>query len=195
MRKTHTKPPVEPPGAAQLRHAALAHLARFAATESSLTRVLLRKVDRWQAKAELEAESAAQLAEGSRRAIADIVKQLAAAGAVNDAQFAEARARALIRAGRSRRAVGAHLASRGVAPELAQAALPLDAAQEMAAALIHARKRRLGPWRKGEALPEDVRRELGSLARAGFPHSVAAKALRLDREEADALISAFRSAL
>jgi hypothetical protein len=44
-------------------------------------------------------------------------------------------------------------------------------------------------------LPENVRRELGSLARAGFPHSVAAKALRLDREEAEALISAFRAAL
>jgi regulatory protein len=205
MRKSHTRKPAEPPDAAQLRGAALTYLARFAATESSLTRVLLRKIDRWQAQAaaeagseagaEMEAESAAQRAQLARETIAGIVKQLAAEGAVSDAQFAEARARALIRAGRSRRAVGAHLAARGVASALAAAVLPEDATHEMAAVLIHARKRRLGPWRQGSDLPENVRRELGSLARAGFPHSVAAKALRLDREEAEALISLFRSAL
>jgi regulatory protein len=195
MRKTHTKPPAEPPGVAQLRGTALAYLARFAATESSLTRMLLRKIDRWQANAHVEAGRAAQLAADARQTVAGIVKQLAEAGAVSDARFAEARARALIRSGRSRRAVGAHLAARGVASALAEAALPEDAGHEMAAALIHARKRRIGPWRQGSALPEDVRRELGSLARAGFPHSVAAKALRLDRDEAEALISAFRSAL
>jgi regulatory protein len=195
MQKSRDKPPAEPPDEAQLRGAALAYLARFAATESSLTRVLSRKVDRWQAATEVETQGAAQQADAARQTIAGIVKQLVAAGAVSDAQFAGARARALIRSGRSRRAVGAHLAARGVAPELAREALPEDEGHEMAAALIHARKRRLGPWRQGVAQPEDVRRALGSLARAGFPHSIAAKALRLDREEAEALISAFRAAL
>jgi regulatory protein len=190
------KPTAEqPPNTIELRGAALAHLARFSATESSLARILLRKVDRWQACTGVDPERAAQLADVARASVASIVKQLAASGAVSDAQFAETRARAMVRSGRSRRAAGAYLLARGVAPELAKAALPDDAAQELAAALIHARKRRLGPWRQDEALPEKLRRELGSLARAGFSHSVAARALRLDRDEAEALISAFRAAL
>jgi regulatory protein len=178
-----------------LRASALAHLARFAATEASLTRVLLRKVDRWLAVAGVEKDQAAAELAAARRDIADIVRQLVASGAVNDAQFAEARARSLIRSGRSRRAVSAHLAARGVAADLAAAAMPADEGHELAAALIHARKRRLGPWRRQAATPEQLRRELGSLARAGFSGSVAATALRLPPEEADALIAAFRAAL
>ncbi|TDG04393.1 regulatory protein RecX, partial [Paracraurococcus ruber] len=41
------RPAGPPPGEAALREAALAHLARFAATEAGLTRVLRRRVDRW----------------------------------------------------------------------------------------------------------------------------------------------------
>jgi regulatory protein len=180
-----------PPDAQQLRAAALAHLARFAATEASLTRVLLRKIERWQAGSAGAAEAGA----AARASVAGIVRELAAAGAVSDESFAQARARSLIRAGRSRRAVRAHLASRGVAQAVAAASLPEDERHELAAALIHARKRRLGPWRKVAASPEEFRRELGSLARAGFPQPIASAALRFTPEEAEALISAIRATL
>jgi regulatory protein len=193
MRRRHAAPSPAPPESGQLRAAALAHLARFAATEASLTRVLHRKLDRWLASSGHDKESAQAEIAGARKAVADIVRQLVASGAVNDAQFADSRARSLIRAGRSRRAVGAHLAARGVAAELAAAALPADENHELAAALIHARKRRLGPWRKQPATPEILRRELGSLARAGFPGAIASAALRYAPEEADALIAAFRA--
>jgi regulatory protein len=193
MRRTPAAPSRLPPDAGQLRAAALAHLARFAATETSLTRVLARKLDRWLATAPVDKEKAQTEIAAAREAIAEIVRQLVASGAVNDAQFAESRARSLIRAGRSRRAVGAHLAARGVAADLAAAALPADENHELAAALIHARKRRLGPWRKQAATPEILRRELGSLARAGFSGSIASAALRFAPEEADALIAAFRA--
>jgi regulatory protein len=173
----------------------MAYLARFAATEASLTRVLLRKLDRWLAGTAVEKDQAEAEIAAARTAIADIVRQLVASGAVNDAQFAEARARALLRSGRSRRAVSAHLAARGVAPDLAASAVPADEGRELAAALIHARKRRLGPWRKQAATPEHIRRELGSLARAGFSGSIAAASLRLSLDEADALIAAFRAEL
>lgn len=169
----------------------MAHLARFAATEAGLTRVLLRKVDRWQAAALPAPEAVA----AARASIAAIVRDLAAAGAVSDTSFAESRARALIRAGRSRRAVGAHLAARGVKREIAALSLPEDSGAELAAALIHARKRRFGPWRTKDATPEAIRRELGSLARAGFPHAVAASAIRYTLAEAEALISVFRASV
>ena len=194
MRKPGTTPPPAP-DARSLQAAALAHLARYAATQAGLTQVLARRVDRWARAAEGEPEAVAANAAQARAAIAGIVARLAEAGAVSDEAFAASRARSLARAGRSRRAIGAHLASRGVPGALAGAVLPSDEGAELAAALIHARRRRMGPWRKAEESPELTRRELGSLARAGYPHGLATRALRTDREEAEALIAAFRSLL
>lgn len=185
-----------PPDAATLHDAALAHLARYAATEAGLRRLLERRVDRWAQRAESAAaddEAVARQAAVARGAVRDVVARLVVAGAVNDAAYAEARARSLVRAGRSRRATAAHLAAKGVDPEIARAALPGDDASELAAALVLARKRRIGPFRSGEA-PDEVgrRRELGVLARAGFPQDVARQALAMDGDEAEALVNRLR---
>ena len=52
----------------------------------------------------------------------------------------------------------------------------------------------MGPWRTKPPVAETARRELGNLARAGFAHATAARALRLGHDEAEALIAAFRAA-
>jgi regulatory protein len=178
-----------------LRAAALSHLARFAATEAGLTRVLERKIESWARQCPDDRDQVAATAAQARVCIAEIVQRLAESGAVSDAVFAQTRAHALARAGRSRRAIGAHLSTRGVPAALAAEVLPRDASHEWVAALIHARKRRLGPWRKQDPSPDVLRRELGSLARAGFAHDIAARALRFDRDAAEAAIDAFRAAL
>ena len=99
-----------PPAAATLHDAALDYLARYAATEAGLLRVLERRVDRWArlavAEAGAEADVAGQASE-ARRIVREVVRRLVAAGAVNDRTFAESRSRTLIRAGRSRLAVAA----------------------------------------------------------------------------------------
>ncbi|MFO0188642.1 MAG: hypothetical protein ACK55J_18735, partial [Alphaproteobacteria bacterium] len=85
-----------PPNAARLREAALAHLARFAATEAGLRRVLERRVARWARAAEAEGqprEAIAASAAALTTEIAIIAQSLVAAGAVTDAAFAERRAR------------------------------------------------------------------------------------------------------
>jgi regulatory protein len=192
---TRKSTPLRAPDATTLRAAALAHLARFAATEAGLTRVLQRRVENWARKSVEAPESICARVAEARACIPDIVRRLVETGAVSDAAFAQTRARALARAGRSRRAIGAHLATRGVAAALAAEALPDDPSHDFVAALIHARKRRLGPWRKEDATPELLRRELGSLARAGFAHDVATGALRFERDAAERAINAFRAAL
>jgi len=183
------------PDAARLHDAALAYLARFAATEASLRRVLARRVARWARAAEAE-HGAEHAAEGTRAALAavdGVVARLAAAGAVDDAAFAASRAHSLTRRGKSRVATAAHLAAKGVDAETAARALKTEPAGELAAALALAARRRIGPFRAGEAPgPEGTRRELGILARAGFPRAVAEEALRLDRAEAAALLEALR---
>ena len=183
------------PDAARLHDAALAYLARFAATETSLRRVLARRVARWARAAEAE-HGAEHAAEGTRAALAavdGVVARLVAAGAVHDAAFAASRARSLTRRGKSRLAAAAHLAAKGVDAQTAARALKTEPAGELAAALALAARRRIGPFRAGEAPgPEGTRRELGILARAGFPRAVAEEALRLDRAEAAALLEALR---
>jgi regulatory protein len=184
--------PPEPPGAEELRQAAVNHLARFATTEAGLARVLQRRIDRWVREAPVDPAEASRLAQAARGAIAGIVAGFAASGAVDDAGFAGARARVLTRAGKSRRAVGAWLSSRGVGQSVVEQAVPRD--EELGAALVHARKRRMGAWRRGEATPETLRRELGSLARAGFAQGLARRALAMGLEEAEGEILRFRGA-
>ena len=184
--------PVEsgpPPTEAMLHEAALAHMSRYAATRAALIRVLDRKCERWARAAGPEEAAAAR--PGLGQAVRDVVSRLAAVGAVDDAAFAASRARSLGRSGRSRRAIAAHLAARGVTGEDARAALPDDPEAELAAALLLARRRRLGPFRDRGAAA-DPKHELGVLARAGFPQDVAERALRTDPDTAEGLISRLR---
>jgi regulatory protein len=181
------------PDADDLHDAALAYLARYASTEAGLRRVLERRIGRRARRADGDAEAVATQVEAARAIARDVVARLVAAGAVNDASYAESRARSLTRAGRSRRAVALHLAAKGVDPAVARNALPDDDTSELAAALVLARKRRIGPFRAG-APPDEAgrRRELAVLARAGFPEAVARQALTMAAERAEALVNRLR---
>jgi regulatory protein len=190
-------PPAQPPDSAALHDAALTYLARYAATEAGLLRMLERRIDRWvrlTPTQDADRDAVTDRATAAKQAAREVVARLAAAGAVNDAAFAESRVRNLVRAGRSRRAIGAHLAAKGVRPETQRSVLPENAAEaELAAALVLARRRRIGPFRAGNPPdPAGRRRELAIFARAGFPQSVAVRALDTDAAQADALVNLLR---
>ncbi|WP_426955962.1 RecX family transcriptional regulator [Muricoccus radiodurans] len=190
------------PTEALLHEAALNHLARFAATEAGLTRVLQRRVARWAQRAEREGqppEAIAPVVARAKEAASAVARKMVSAGAVDDAAFAASRARRLSRAGRSRRAISAHLAAKGVGGGRATEALDAAAVDEVTAALAHLRRRRQGPFAPGGP-PEDpdaaraaALKALGALARAGFPRDAAQAALDMSPEEAEArLIEARR---
>lgn len=155
------------PDRAALREAALAHLARFGTTRHGLEQVLLRRVARWRARAQAAGlENAVEQAQALTAVCAEIAQDMVCLGAVDDAAFAHARARRLVRTGRSSRAIEAHLAARGVAAPIREQAMRGDEAaaheqvpdagnftrglsaaeREVCAALVLARKRRLGPF-------------------------------------------------
>ncbi|UFN47011.1 RecX family transcriptional regulator [Roseomonas sp. OT10] len=196
------EPPAGPgPDAANLREAALAHLARFSSTEANLVRVLQRRIGRWAQRAAREgqpAEAVASQVARAREAAVEVARAMVAMGVVDDAAFAAARARRLSRAGRSRRAVAAHLAAKGVAPGTAGELLETGEVDELAAALAHLRRRRQGPFATAAATPADGGdpaarlRALAGLARAGFPREVAEAALDTDPDEAEARLIAAR---
>ncbi|MBI0537575.1 hypothetical protein D9599_18615 [Roseomonas sp. KE2513] len=188
------------PTEARLHEAALNHLARFAATEAGLARVLTRRVGRWAQRAAAEGmapEAIAPLAAAGRAAALAVAKRMVAAGAVDDAAFAAARTRRLSRAGRSRRAIAAHLAAKGVGGETAAGTLEEAGTDEVTAALAHLRRRRQGPFdrnppEEAEAARAARMKAMGALARAGFPREVAEAALDTDPAEAEARIIASR---
>ncbi len=178
------------PTRSSLHDAALRHLARFAATEAGLARVLERRVQRWGQRAAGEGQDVSDAIAAGRRFALDVARALVEAGAVNDEAFAAARAARLARAGRSRRAIASHLAAKGVATEMVAASMP-DPSQDLSSALAYTRRRRIGPFR-AESDPATAQKDMGALARAGFSHDVAERALATLPEDAEALVSALK---
>ncbi len=170
----------KPPDAAKLYEAALNHLTRYAATQAGLARVLGRRIDRWaRLYADADAEETTAAAAQARAEIPGVIARLQAEGVLDDAAFAASRAKRLTREGKSRRAVQAHLAAKGVrGAEIAE-----DPQRELAAACAYLRRRRAGPF--GEA-PE--LKTLAALGRGGFSQEVARRAMAMERAAAEALI-------
>lgn len=180
----------DPPSAADLREAALGYLARYASTETGLRRILGRRIEKWKRlQTEVSPEELAKLRETADQVVVNLVQ----GGILDDRQFAEAKGQSLRREGRSTRAARAKLLAKGVPAPLAQEAVPEDPVAELAAAVMTARRRHLGPFRHGDpGDADDTSRELARLVRAGFSMAVAQRALALEPEEAEALIQEMR---
>ncbi|MBR0560289.1 regulatory protein RecX [Neokomagataea anthophila] len=188
-----------------LRETALAHLARFATTEQGLRQMLERRLRRWgmrAVQAGLNEEELTEKLTSLRGIIDDVVYAMRALGAVDDPGFARTKASSLARTGRSRRAVEARLQQKGIDAETAQEALSDSLGEkgeaaakdaELAAALILARKRRVGPFRRDDRPQEEHMRVLGIFARNGFSRDVSETALSMDRYDAEERIIAFRN--
>jgi regulatory protein len=161
-------------GPATIEGWALGYLGRYASSAENLRRVLLRRLRR-----RLPATSDA-LREATATVDA-VVERCRQSGFLDDDAYAAARARSWHRRGVPARQIRARLLAKGVAPAVAAAAvadLRTEAADlDLAAACAFARRRRLGPYRRGAAEPQ---RELATFARAGFGRRVAQAVLACD---------------
>lgn len=110
--------------------------------------------------------------------------------ALDDKAYAEISCRSGMRSGRSKRAVAQRLTRKGVARDTAAEAV--EQIDDLFAAVVLARKRAFGPFRKIE--PDDKRkaRELAAFARAGFSFDIARKVLAMPRDEAEEVLEAGR---
>jgi regulatory protein len=164
---------------------ALDHLGRYASSAEGLRRVLLRR-----ARRRLDADGEAL---GNAAALIDaLVARYRATGLVDDAAYAGAQVRARLRRGQSLRTIRAGLAAKGVGAEDAAAALAALREEggdpDLAAACAFARRRRLGPYRRGA---ENHDKELAAFARAGFARDAAAAVLACaSPDEVEALVQA-----
>ena len=117
--------------------------------------------------------------------------RLVEAGALDDAAYAEARVRRLVRRGASPGAVQQHLKARGVEATLVAEgfeALRVEGADPgRSAACAYVRRRRLGPFRvdPGERARLQAK-DLAALGRAGFSYAIAHEVLGWTMEEVEA---------
>ena len=180
---------VERPRAEQrLMNKAVHYLGRYTSSRQRLREVLQRF-----ARRKLDHFEPAEISRAINAVITDCVRL----GYVDDAAFAMTRARSKRRGGRSALAIRRSLAEHQIDDTLVDAAL--DAADEtladgeLAAALRHAVRRRIGPYARVE--PDDATRQrhLASLARAGFSLDIARQVMACeDADAADALADSLR---
>lgn len=107
---------------------------------------------------------------------------------IDDDNYARMKVKTESNKGKSKRMIAKRLSDKGIAPETSL--LLLQETDDLVSALIHCRKRRLGPYRrdsKGDA--KTLARELGNLARNGFSQDVARKALSMNLEDVEATLA------
>lgn len=183
-----------------LQEYAITYLARYNNTEQGLVRVLKAKLRRWALKAEQECLEPSEISEGLRKGqqqIPEIIAKVKRLGIINDQSFAEYKVTSLIRSGRSQKVIQNKLLQKGVDSNVIQSVLDQyqDKDVELLAALVYARKRRIGPFRRvdREENAELKQKEQLSFARGGFSFGMSSKILSMCQSEAEETIEMLRS--
>ena len=179
-----------PPTAESLTRAAERYMGRFAASEASLRRVLQTNIRRV-AMANAVFASDQNLQDQLTLAIEAIIRRYVASGILDDVAYADMKRSSLRRAGRSRTAIVQRLYAKGVpSPVISQTmeqehieqerdetTLDETAAPEYKAALIFAKRKKLGRFatRPPDALQRN--KHIAAMARAGFGFQMIKKIL------------------
>lgn len=195
----------KPLTAARIRNIAEHYVGQRESSAQMLRAVLERRLMR--RLRSLDPEAAAEERAAALPLIEAEITRLEQAGVLDDARYAEMKARAALASGRGTRRILRDLGRKGVEGATAREALvgaarevvgefdgeaeatEVVGAAELEAAEVFARKRRLGPYR-AEPLPEAWaersriwRREAGAMARAGFGVDTIRRVLDQEPEE------------
>jgi Uncharacterized protein conserved in bacteria len=159
------------------KNSAAYRLARRMMTEQELENAIARKAR--QKFEEISAEQVAALVE----AALTFGRQTRA---LDDAAYAEVKARSSALAGRSKRMIARKLHEKGVDGGLIANALA--EADDLRAAIVFARKRAFGPFRKAERDQQRINKELSAFARNGFSLDLARRVISMDIDEATTVL-------
>lgn len=162
------------------RNSALYRLSRRMMTERELSDAIARK-----AKQKFEDISEAQVKALSAAAVEFGRTMLA----LDDTAYAQIRARSSARSGKSKRAIGRKLIEKGVDREIVKQAL--EDTDDFLSALVFARKRAFGPYRRPDVEVDDKRqaKEFSAFARNGFSFEIGRKVMAMDRDEAEEILA------
>ncbi|MFP4097906.1 MAG: regulatory protein RecX [Alphaproteobacteria bacterium] len=166
-----------------LHNAGLYYLERFSASKAHFIKVMVRKVKR---SCEFHKD---QDLDSCKKMVLSLADKFENCGLLNDTQYADALAASLRRKGLSSCAIRAKMRCKGVSNTLAVSTLEkIDTCQhdtqenaEFSAALVLAKRRKIGPFFAGEN--QNLQKSLGILARAGFTYHIAQRVLHMHDDE------------
>lgn len=107
---------------------------------------------------------------------------------LDDVAFAEISTRLAVRSGKSKKAIAFKLASKGIAGETVVAAV--GEVDDLHSAVIFARKRGFGPFRRGELDEKRKAKELSAFARNGFSFAIGKRVFEMERQDAEEVLEA-----
>jgi len=157
-----------------LTRAAEYYLARFAASESSLRRVLNTRLRRV-AMSNPDFAANRELQAHLKSAIETIIENYKHSGIINDGAYAEMKRSSLRRAGRSRSAIKQKLQAKGLAAGVIDQALAEESDEENAeltAALIFAKRKKIGRYATVSVAADQQKKQIAAMARAGFKFGI-----------------------
>lgn len=145
----------------RLHELALSYVGRFATTRARLSSYLNRKLRErgWE--------------DGSPPEVDALVERLAATGLLDDALYAESKARSLSERGYGGARIRQSLRAAGIDEQDGAAANDLAAGQAAAAAVRFARRRRIGPFADTPADRKAREKALAAMVRAGHSFELA----------------------
>jgi regulatory protein len=170
--------------AAHLHNTGLHYLQRFPASTAHFRAVMMRRIDR------SCRHHADQDRDGCARLLDELIGKFVAMGLLDDAGYTRGMVNSLRRRGHSGRAIHAKLSARGLPRADIDAALSAHADEhggtggdsDMRAALLLARRKRLGPFGRGA---ERTDRDMAALARAGFGYDIVSRVMAMDLPAAE----------
>lgn len=160
------------------RNSAAYRLGRRMMTEKELGDAIRRK-----AKSKFDPINERQLAELAEAAIAFGRSMLA----LDDQAYAEIRANSAARGGKSKLAVARKLAEKGI--EVSIISDVLSEQDDFRPAVVYARKKAFGPFRRKEGDEASRNREIASFARQGYGFDLIRRVMAMSRAEAEDVLA------
>lgn len=171
-----------------LHNSGLYYLQRFSASSAQFRSVMARKVKKsCLVRPEQDYESCMQMVD-------ELVAKFQRSGLLNDDLYAQGAVSSLRRQGKSQKAISMKLKTKGLADNLISKKLLSHAEEsghdthhaELISAILHMRKKKIGPFAGKKEITED--KILASLSRAGFSYDTIRKILDMDQEHAEEIL-------
>jgi regulatory protein len=155
----------------RLRAIALTYVGRYATSCARLAAYLDRKIAErgWSDQAPPP--------------VAAIITQFAELGYVNDEAFAKSRSESLLRRGYGPSRLKISLRVSGIGTEIIDEATDIDPENAFAAAMIFARRKRIGPYARNAISPDIRQKMIASMLRAGHSYAMSQKILALSAND------------
>jgi regulatory protein len=157
----------EPLNAERLRALALTYVGRYATSCARLAAYLNRKITErgW--------------VNESIPPVAELVAQFQSLGYVDDEAFAKTRGESLLRRGYGPNRLKLSLRVSGIGTDIIDRTANVDDEDALAAAMVFARRKRIGPYAKDPETQDNRQKLIAALLRAGHSYEVSRKILAL----------------